>query len=182
MAINDPIERLIECHDQIMARLSVFSRSLRAIEKHGLVGFVSEKEDMKVMFDFIDTSIFPHERDEEEPLFPKLLPKLKTKLSRHGTGDTPIDVITKEHRMVAEVATRVRGLAPLIERDIHSVEASILLKEFLNKGRWLIQAYQRHTWRENNVLFPLAEQFLTAEEKQEIAGVMGEFRNQPVEI
>jgi hemerythrin-like domain-containing protein len=182
MAINDPIESMIECHDQIIARLSIFSRSLQAIEKHGLVGFVSEKEDMKVMFDFIDTSILPHERDEEDLLFPKLLPKLETKLSRHGAGDTPIDAIRKEHRMVAEVAARVKELAPLIERDFQSAEVSILLKEFLDKGRWLIQAYQRHIWKENNVLFPLAEQFLTAEEKQEIAGVIGEFRNQTVEM
>jgi hypothetical protein len=44
MTSNDPREKLIECHDHIIGRLSVFSQSLQAIENHGPVGFVSEKE------------------------------------------------------------------------------------------------------------------------------------------
>jgi hemerythrin-like domain-containing protein len=181
MAINDPIIELIECHDHILARLSVFRRSLQAIEKHGLVGFVSERENMKTLFDFIDDSISLHARDEEEGLFPQLRPKLKTKFPQLGAEETQVDVSEKEHRMVVEAEARMKQLIPFIERDIPSAGVSILLREFLDRGSWLIQAYQHHIWKENNLLFPLAAQFLTGE-KKEVAIVMNRLRRQPVDL
>lgn len=174
MAINDPIGKLIEFHDHIMARLSVFSRSLQAIEKHGPVGFVSEKENVRMLFDFIDASISTHTREEEEGLFPKLRPKLKTKSPRLSAGDTSVDVMEGEHRMITQAAARMKQLATLIEKDIRSADVSTLLKEYVDKGWWLIQASQQHIWKENNVLFPLAEQSLTVEEKKEVAILMNE--------
>jgi hemerythrin-like domain-containing protein len=180
MAINDPTAEPMECHDNILAPLSVFSRSLQAIEKHALVGFVSERESMKTLFDFIDDSISVHTRDEEGGLFPKLRRKFKTKFPQLGAEDTQVDVSEEGHRMVVKAEARMKQLIPIIEKGIQSPGVWIPLREFLDRGSWLIQAYQHHIWKENNLLFPLAEQFLTGEDKNEAALVMNELQRQPV--
>ena len=180
MTITDPFEKLVECHDHIMSRLSLFDQSLEAIEKQGVVGFLSEKENIKLMFDFIDTSIALHTRDEEEGLFPSLRPKLKAKLSSQSEGSTPVDVMEGEHRMVEGVIARMKGLALLIEKSASSHEVVALIEEFVEKGKWLIQAYYGHIWKENNVLFPMAERLLSAQEKSEVANVMNQLREESV--
>ena len=180
MSISDPFEKLVECHDHITTRLSLFGKSLQAIETHGMLGFVSEKENIQTLFDFMDTSISLHTRDEEEGLFPTLRPKLDPKLDERGGGRTPVDVMKSEHRIVEDVAARMKTLAPLIEREAKSSDVSILLDEFLEKGRWLIKAYHQHIWKENNVLFPMAERLLSATEKTEVASVMNNLRKQTI--
>lgn len=177
MGITNPIEKLIECHDHILAQLSLFTQSLNAVEQQGVVGFLSERENIKKTFEFIDTSIMLHTRDEEEALFPKLQPKLEAKLPGGGGGKTPVDMMESEHRIVEEVTSRVKSLASMIEKNLHENETSLLLDEFLQKGRWIIQAYQGHIWKENNVLFPMAERLLSAEDKEQVAGVMNNNRS-----
>ncbi len=176
MAITNPIEKLIECHDHILAQLSLFNQSLNSVEQQGVVGFLSERENIKKTFEFIDTSIMLHTRDEEEGLFPMLQPKLEAKLIGSGGGKTPVDMMESEHRIVEEVTSRVKSLASMIEKSPHESETSLLLDEFLQKGRWIIQAYQGHIWKENNVLFPMAERLLSVEERKQIAEVMNDIR------
>ncbi len=180
MTITNPFEKLVECHDHIMSRLSLFEQSLQAIEKQRVVGFLSEKENVGVIFDFIDTNIALHTRDEEQGLFPKLQLKLKAKLPDGDGADTPVDVMEGEHRIVEEVIGRIKNLAVLIEKEAWTEEASILVEEFLEKSRWVIQAYHRHIWKENNILFPMAEQLLSAEEKTQVAKVMNDLRKPTV--
>ena len=177
MAVTNPIEKLIECHDHILTQLSLFNQSLNAIEQQGMVGFLSERENMKKTFEFIDTSIVLHTRDEEEGLFPKLRPKLEAELPGGGGGKTPVDIMESEHRIVEEVISRVKSLASMIEKNPHESETALLLDEFLQKGRWIVQAYQGHIWKENNVLFPMAERLLSGEDKDQVAGVMNNNRN-----
>jgi regulator of cell morphogenesis and NO signaling len=179
MTITNPFEKLVECHDHIMSRLSLFDQTLTAIEQQRALGFRSEKDNIKMMFDFIDTSIALHTRDEEEGLFPKLRPKLEEGLpSKHG-GGTPVDVMEEEHRTVEGVIDRLKDIALLMEKETQPSEVADLVNEFVGKGRWLVQAYYGHIWKENNVLFPMAERMLSADEKTEVAKAMNELRQKP---
>jgi regulator of cell morphogenesis and NO signaling len=180
MEITNPIEKLIECHDQILTQLSLFDRSLSAVEKHGVVGLTSEKKNIGETFEFIETTIALHTRDEEDGLFPTLQGKLQAR--SEGEANTPVDVMESEHRTVEEVTTRIKRIVPMIEENPSSEDTPLLLDEFLKKGHWLIQAYQRHIWKENNILFPMADQLLSVEEKEHVAAVMNSNRTNLVRM
>ncbi|MFQ5798441.1 MAG: hemerythrin domain-containing protein [Bacteroidota bacterium] len=170
--INDPFKKLMECHEHILQQLRVFEASLSDLEADGLAAFNRQRESLRKTFEFIDTSVNVHTRDEEEGLFPLLDPKLQPRVRRPHFDRTPVQAIQEQHRKGEEKTQRLKFLNSKLQKNPDQSGADIILEEFVKKGRELIDFYREHIRGEDEVVFPLAQQLLTDEEKVKLADIM----------
>lgn len=170
--IRDPFKKLRQCHDNILERLSSFHTVLVDLETDGISAFPRQEENLRKTIEFVDTIVEIHIRDEEEGLFPLLDPKLQPRVQRPHSQRTPVKAIEEQHRKGDEIIQRLRFLNSKLRKDLNQSGAEILLEEFVKKGRALIDFYREHIRGENEVVFPLAQQLLTEEEKAKVAEVM----------
>jgi len=99
---------------------------------------------------FFDEQLSVHRRNEEEGLFPLL--------GRHiGTQVGPIACMLEEHR-------QERARLEAIRAALAAGEGPQAWEWILPAGRGVIEHLRRHIFKEDNVLFPLAEATLTREE------------------
>ena len=102
---------------------------------------------------FFDEQVTLHRRKEEEVLFPALARYI-------GTEMGPIAVMLHEHR---EEQARLEEIRVALDAG-DTPEARGTLRR---AGRQILDLLRNHIAKEDNVLFPLAERTLSAEEKME---------------
>jgi iron-sulfur cluster repair protein YtfE (RIC family) len=94
----------------------------------------------------LDTAVPLHAADEEQTLFPVLrdLPPFK------GTEGTPMDCMESEHGLHQQLMAQLK-------RSImkHEAEATA------NAARLIVTEYRGHIEKENEILFPMAQQIVT---------------------
>ncbi len=174
--IENPFEKLQECHDHILEQLAKLEVALHDLEAGGISALIRQKECLTKTFEFIDTSGHMHTKDEEEGLFPFLDSKLQPRVQRLHFDRTPVQAIKEQHRKGEEITERLRFLNDKLQKDPNQMGAEILLEEFVRKSQALIEFYREHIRGENEVVFPLAERLLTQEEKAEVARIMDAHR------
>ncbi len=170
--IKDPFEKLMECHEEILRQISMFEAVLLDLEVDGINALRKHRDSLRKTFEFFHTEVHLHTRDEEKGLFPLLDPKLQPRVRRPHFNRTPIQAIEEQHRKGEEIIHRLKFLSSKIQKEVDHSGAEILLEEFVKKGRALIVFYREHIRRENEVVFPLAQQLLTKEEKAKVASIM----------
>jgi hemerythrin-like domain-containing protein len=171
--ITDPFTKLVECHDQILERLDIFENALLDLEQNGIKALAREQENINRTFDFFYTEVALHTRDEEDGLFPLLEPKLRRRSVPHPHFDrTPIQAIENQHRKAEAETQRVEILNSKLRAENDEARRTLLIGEFIKRGRVLIAFYREHIRGENEAIFPLAERLLTDAEKTRVAGVM----------
>jgi len=175
MPIPEPFQVLADSHDYILAELSLFRQSLQSVEKLGAVGYVSEKENLRMIFSFMETGAALHLRDEEEGLFPLIQSKLVCK-SAAVEVKISVEAMEEEHQLAKGALRRIKELARLIDQDPWAERVKPLLTEFVEEGYWTVQLYEGHIWKENNILFPMVRHLLTPKEIEHLADVMNENR------
>ena len=177
MAITNPIETLMECHEDILRQLNMFEAVLLDLEQNGINAFVRQRESISETFEFFDTTLVLHIMDEEEGLFPLLEPMLQRRSVPHPHFErTPIQAIEEQHRKAEEAAQRLKILNSKLLSEFDQSRSAILLEEFVKKGKALISFYREHVRGENEAVFPLAQRLLTEEEKAKVASVMNAHR------
>ena len=150
----DPIARLMQEHDITLMHLSSLNRATRSLAEQGY----SEDAMLKVReaVQFLSLEVGEHNTHEEEALFPVL--------ERYVEG--PTRMMRAEHK---ELKRELRKLQTAI-RAIHSTRVSIkTLRGVRVRAQTLIQRFVNHIHKENNILFPLVQKFLTRDALREIA-------------
>lgn len=103
---------------------------------------------------FFDEQLVLHRRKEEEVLFPEL--------GKHiGTAIGPIHCMLEEH-------AEEKKMLGVLREGIEAGDTDRVLEA----GRFIINFLQAHIYKEDNVLFPLAERMLTDAQKAEMKGAM----------
>ena len=174
--VKDPFKTLIDCHEHILDELCSFEEALLEVEKGGIQAFTRGQQRFRKMFEFVNTSVVMHTRDEEEGLFPVLDPKLKPRIRRTHFDRTPIRAIEEQHRKAEEAVRRLKFIFSKLEKPESQPRGKKLLAEFVGEGRALIDFYREHIRGENEVVFPLAKRILSDDEKQKVADVMNAIR------
>ena len=155
---------LIEEHVPFLAEVDAFEEVIIAIQKNGY----TKVEDAKLrhFFNYLDEEFIAHNRREEAVLFP-LLKKRLLASGEHGSGDnpdTPVDLMQDEHTKAVQLAAVILNFLGLAFRFPDEKTRLIVLDAALEQGRFLVELLRLHVFREDNVVFPLAHQLISAAE------------------
>ncbi len=124
-------------HEVVLDRLKAFEKALDEGDWKGI------RETLR----FFDERLVLHRRKEEEILFPAL--------GRHiGTEHGPIHCMLEEHRDEKEKVERVRSA--VARGDLAGARSA---------GGYILGLLRNHIAKENQILYPMVEDILSAEEK-----------------
>lgn len=141
-------------HDVTLMHLSSLNRATRALVENGYAPDAVMK--VREAVGFLVDEVHVHNSHEEAALFPVL--------ERYVEG--PTDVMREEHRMLKKELRKLRtatgklGPGRPTAATLRAVRAS---------AQSVIQKFVNHIHKENNILFPLVQKFLTRDALREIA-------------
>ncbi len=108
-----------------------------------------------------DEVVDKHFAAEERAFFPVFEPVLK----RYLPNEEPIRMLKLEHMAISKAVEEVRTYAS--QADVQKV---------VSRGEYLISALKQHIFREENGVFPMAEKYMSDEEKECVQKKIDELR------
>ncbi len=150
----DPIAQFMQEHDQALVQLSQLRKASASIEAEGYSAEAWRRLARAV--EFIRDEVTHHNRKEEEALFPVL--------ERYVEG--PTELMRSEHRILKKEFARLQRAYTALERDKHNKEAA---RSVATIAQGIVRIMVNHIHKENHILFPLVQKFLTKDALREIA-------------
>lgn len=148
-------ERLRADHEEVLDRLGAFETALGAVTETPTAG---ARADVNAILDFVRTEVWRHFHAEETALFP-LLGNLFPPDNAPVAGG-PVFVLTEEHGVLRRLVARLEQDVERWERREAGAAEAVRLT-----GRQTIRAFQKHIYKENNIVFRLAESTFTGDER-----------------
>lgn len=141
-------------HDEALVHLSSLSKATKTIAEHGF----SDDAYARILsaLEFIEEEVSVHNRSEEEALFPVL--------ERYVEG--PTRLMREDHRKMKEEFVQLRKAVNRLGRNRTSKAAS---QDLAAIAKTIIQRFVNHIHKENHILFPLVQKFLTKDALREVA-------------
>jgi hemerythrin-like domain-containing protein len=150
----DPIAQFMQEHDQALSQLSLLTKATRTMESHGYSGEAFKR--VQTALKFIDDEVSVHNRREEEALFPVL--------ERYVEG--PTRLMRVEHKVLRKEFRKLRTAVARLDRDKRSMAAA---EELARVSQGMVHLFVNHIHKENHILFPLVQKFLTKDALREVA-------------
>jgi hemerythrin-like domain-containing protein len=141
-------------HNHALVQLKHLSKAVRACSLDGYSG--ANIRQVHAALRFIQEEVTIHNHKEEVALFPVL--------ERYVEG--PTRVMRDDHRMLRKGFKELRSAVERVEKNRDSFSA---IKALSGVSQRVVQLFVNHIHKENYVLFPLVQKFLTKEELREIA-------------
>lgn len=162
---NTAFERLRREHQEVLARLSAFDAAAAALKADPESGPVPELDGFMA---FIEEEVWTHFTAEEETLFPLLQGIFPSENAPIVGG--PLFVLTEEHTVLRRLVARAQeSLALWKDGEPDAREAFLLV------APQLVRAFQKHIYKEDNIVFRLAEVFLDADTKAAFEAAFNRF-------
>ncbi len=162
------LQQLSDEHKECIKELDAFEETLLHIQQKGIDKSVDTR--LRTFFEFFDVHIVKHNQKEEKGLFPLLHQKLKEK-GDHGHGPTPVtavDMLEDDHVKALQLAAVVFNFFGLTMRLPDPNSRLVVLDAALEQGKVLIELLRLHIFREDNIVFSQAHQYLSTAELDEI--------------
>lgn len=150
----DPIARFMQDHDKVLVVLASLNKATRSIADHGYTDDAFRR--LSSAMAYLDGEVGVHNMSEEKALFPVL--------ERYVEG--PTRLMRADHKVLKKEFRRLRRAAEHVEKNRSNKRASLELAA-VSKG--LVQLFVNHIHKENHILFPLVQKFLTRDALREIA-------------
>jgi hemerythrin-like domain-containing protein len=150
----DPIAQLMLDHDHVLQQLASLRRATRSLETSGVSNDQLRK--IRTALSFIEEEVRVHNRSEEEALFPVL--------ERYVEG--PTQVMRQEHKVLR---SEVRKLQRVVSRLEGRTSDASALRTLAEVSQSVVQLFVNHIHKENQILFPLVQRFLTKDALREVA-------------
>jgi len=150
----DPIAQLMQEHDKALVHLSTLSRATRSIAENGY-----KHDDFRKILsalEFIEEEVSVHNKSEEEALFPVL--------ERYVEG--PTKLMRKDHKELKKGFVRLRRAVNRVGKNKRNKVAA---EDLHTISKSIIQRFVNHIHKENHILFPLVQKFLTKDALREVA-------------
>jgi hemerythrin-like domain-containing protein len=141
-------------HDQALVQLSSLNKSTRAISENGYTPDAFRR--VLSALEFIEQEVSVHNKSEEDALFPVL--------ERYVEG--PTKIMRDDHREMRREFKRLRRAVERVSKNKTSKEASA---ELAAVAKLIVQRFVNHIHKENHILFPLVQKFLTKDALREVA-------------
>lgn len=173
----DPIDRLLEEHRTIMAEVAPLRAAVQSLATGGDDALAGALPALRRVAEMMATDLLAHARREDEALFPAIEAIL-------GAEGTPTAVMREEHREIHANASRFRATLKELNEVEHPalVAESAKLRDLVagsgsaralrETGAEVIRLLDEHFAKEEEVLFPMARQMLSAADLTRVALLM----------
>jgi len=158
------LQALRDEHASFVTELTDFEGALATIRENGPNREVDAV--LSSFFRAIDEKVVPHNRAEERALFPLLARRLIER-GEHSKGATPttaIDVLMDDHLQILQLSAVIFNFFAVASRIPDAPSRGVVLRAAVEQGQVLAELLRLHVFREDHVLFSLAQRYLTQEE------------------
>ena len=154
---SDPIAQLMQEHDEALTQLKLLNKAVSAFSQNGY----SPKYFKQITnaLEFIENEVGDHNLKEEQALFPIL--------ERYVEG--PTKVMRSDHKKLKVGFLKLRKAVDAVSKNKDSFSA---IKKMTTIAKGVVQLFVNHIHKENYILFPLVQQFISKEEMREVAKKM----------
>jgi hemerythrin-like domain-containing protein len=150
----DPIARFMQEHDEALVQLASLNKATRSIVENGF-SMDSYRKLLKAV-EFIEDEVSIHNRSEEEALFPVL--------ERYVEG--PTRLMREDHKVLKKDFVKLRRAVDRVGARRKDKSAA---KDLMAIAKGIVQLFVNHIHKENHILFPLVQKFLTKDALREVA-------------
>lgn len=150
----DPIARLMQEHDEALVQLSNLNKSTQKIAADGFDKDAYRK--VLTALEFIEEEVGVHNKSEEEALFPVL--------ERYVEG--PTRLMREDHKILKKEFDKLRRAVDKVGKNRKSKRAA---EDLMVISKSIVQRFVNHIHKENHILFPLVQKFLTKDALREVA-------------
>ena len=160
------IETLKSEHDQMLLMLDVLERMSEMLASGESVPLEHLRDVLKILQTFADKC---HHGKEENYLYPAMV--------ESGVPDKggPLSIMLSEHGRGRRFVEEMKSLLDLCEKG-DTVSLMLLATPFLQYSDLL----QSHIWKENNLLFPMAEEEVPADKLSALEEQFERFENEQI--
>lgn len=162
------LKHLYDEHKVILKELEKFEAALLSIRKEGVTKELNQQ--LAEFFQFLDDKIVVHHLKEERILFPILHEALLNK-GEHSSGSMPetaVDMMEDDHIKTMQLAALCFSLMGIASRLTDLASRAIIVDIAVEQGSSLVEMLRLHLFREDNVVFALAQKHLTEEETEKL--------------
>ncbi|MCC6866850.1 MAG: hemerythrin domain-containing protein [Ignavibacteria bacterium] len=164
------IQKFLDEHKASLKQMDEFEQTLKSIQDGSNDSKPEISKSLSQFFSFIDSKLVLHNVKEEKILFP-LLQKRLLENGEHSKGVFPktgVDNLESEHVKLMQITSVCFNFFGLASRLPDADSRTIVLDLAIEQGKALIEYLRLHIFREDNVIFPLAQKFITEEEFDEM--------------
>ena len=156
------IQTLMDEHKACHKVIETFENTLNELHTNEFSKNILEG--INDFFSFFDESIIEHNRKEDDTIFADLNKILYQKEEfSTGTEKTVVDLMEDDHTKMLQLAAISFNLFGLITRIPDPSSAMVILDLAVEQTKSLIEMLKLHIFREDNVVFPIANNYLAVE-------------------
>jgi len=160
--MNPLIQSLMDEHIACNKVIGTFENILNSLHTDGFSK--NTLEGINDFFSFFDESIIEHNRKEDSTIFLALNATLHKKEEYSlGTKKTVVDLMEDDHVRMLQLAAISFNLFGLITRIPDDSSRLVILDLAVEQSKALIELLKLHIFREDNVVFPIANNYLSKE-------------------
>lgn len=165
---------LIDDHNVFLTVLDDFEKALIKFKDAGWNIDPETSKSMKAFFRYMDEEVSVHNAREEKALFPILHKKLVAcgECSPGEHPKTAVNIMEDDHLKVAQANCLVFNLLGIGSRLKDAESRHTVFQISYDQGREIVETMRLHIFKENEVLFQLAQKWITADEFQFISARM----------
>ena len=157
-------------HEAFTEDLSAFEDAITSMQEQGIDRSVDSA--LRRFFRAIDEKLFPHNRREERVLFP-LLAKRLVEVGEHSKDPTPttaVDVLEDDHVQIIQLSAVVMNFFGLASRLPDETSQLLVFDAAIEQSKTLVELLRLHMFREDTIVYSLAQKHLRQEELDQMQG------------
>ena len=164
--MNKGIQVLMDEHKKAIEQIEKFEAALLELKTSGYRMTREINDALSVFFQYFDNNILEHNRKEEKYLFQLLHDKMieSGESSKEAIPQTAVDLMEDDHVKFIQLAGLTFNLLGLAVRLPDENSRALTFDVAFNSGHELIELLKLHIFREDNTLFPIAQQLISTDE------------------
>lgn len=156
------IQSLMDEHKACNKVINTFENTLNELHSEGFSK--NTLEGINDFFSFFDNSIIAHNKKEDDTIFSDLNIILHEKQEYStGTKKTVVDLMEDDHIKMLQLAAISFNLFGLVTRIPDEGSGMVILDLAVEQSKALVEILKIHIFREDNVVFPMANNYLSVE-------------------
>ncbi len=158
------LQELVAEHETVKAALVKFEETLAVMKASGVTREVNQS--LKDFFQFFNDELIPQMKREEKILFPSLTQALNKKREQSSglAVTTAVDVMEEDHLKAIQLTSVIFNFFGLVSRLKDQVSRDLVMDAALEQADQLIELLRLHIFREDTIVFPLAQKSIDPQE------------------
>jgi len=167
------LKRYMDEHVKAKEVLDRFEKAMSTYRESGFVLNDAINDGLKEFFKFYEDELFHHNQREERQLFPMLHKRL-VEAGEHSGGGTPttaVDMMEDDHVKFIQLSALTFNLLGLAAHLPDERSRMFTYQVAFNNARELVELIRLHIYREDHVVFPMAQSLFTRGEMDAMEAV-----------